>query len=55
MLPIEDKLRVQLLMPYWLLLLNAAATAAAAVVVARDRLNEDQGVNDAKTLFVMAK
>ena len=49
--PIEDKLHVQLLMPYLLLLLNAAVLV---VVVARDRLDEDREVNDAKKLFVMA-
>lgn len=42
-------------MPYLLLLLNAAAVLVVVVDVARDRSNEDQGVNDAKELFVMAK
>ena len=47
MLLVGDRLRVQPLMPYLLLLLN--------VVVARDPSNEGQGVNDVEESLTMAR
>ena len=62
-LPVVNKRHVQLLMPYLLLLLNGAvdfvvaaavaAVVAVAVVVERDRLNENQWLNDVKKAFAM--
>ena len=54
MLRAVNKLHVQLLMPSLLLDSNVAVAFVVVVrgMIGRDRLNEDQELNDAKRMFV---